>query len=158
MRTLSCIAFFSFAGTLFGEMPVVFPDLKKFNETGREHFVESSVPGDFKSPEGVVAAMLILGDQVKNKGLWNPFVPEAIKKQPDYKGALPLASYYRGARIDGKRFIVSFDGEAGRYLNNVGMLSSRIRGAIERTVRKNFPEVRAVEYELDGILIEGWDT
>jgi hypothetical protein len=53
---------------------------------------------------------------------------------------------------------LAFDKEVGLYLNNVGMLSSRIRGAIERTVLKNFPEVLEIEYELDGVLVEGWDT
>lgn len=143
----------------FADIPVVFPDNDKFADAvGDEFMVESTIPGDFKTPEGVAAAMLMLGDQVADKKLTAPFNPATIRSSSHFEGARPLASYFRGARIQGKRFIISFDGEAMRYLNNAASIQQFVKGAIEGTLKKNFPEIEGVDYEVDGEIVEDWDA
>lgn len=147
------------AATAFADIPVVFPDNEKFADAvGDEFMVESTIPGDFKSPEGIVAAMLMLGDQVKDPKLTAPFSPATIRPSSHFEGARPLAGYFRGARIQGKRFVISFDEEAMRYLNNTASIQELVKGSIERTLKKNFPEIEGVDYEVDGEIVEDWDA
>lgn len=147
------------AATAFADIPVVFPDNEKFADAvGDEFMVESTIPGDFKTPEGVAAAMLTLGDQVKDPKLTAPFSPATIRPSSHFEGARPLASYFRGARIQGKRFILSFDEEAMRYLNNTASIQELVKGSIERTLKKNFPEIEGIDYEIDGEIVEDWDA
>jgi len=153
--------FLLFAGLLsvgMADLPVVFPDYKKFAESGRDFLVVSSIPGDFKTPEGVVAAMLLLGDQVRDDQLTAPFSPNVLEGSTHFDGAHSLGSYFRGARIDGKLFVVSFSGEAMRYLNNTAAIQEVVKGAIESTIKKNFPGVETVEYEIDGKIVSEWDA
>ena len=141
------------------DTPVVFPDNKKFAELGgRDFLVESSIPGDFKTPEGVVAAILFLGDQVQGKELSAPFSPAMLKGSSHFEGAKPLGSYFRGARIDGTTFIVAFDDDAMRYLNNTAAIQQMVKGALEATILKNFPKMETVAYEIDGEIVSGWDA
>lgn len=140
------------------DMPVVFPDNKKFADgDGRDFLVVSSIPGDFKTPEGVVGAMLWLGDQVRNTDLSAPFWPAALNSTSHFEGARPLGAYYRGARIDGKTFVIAFSGEAMRYLNNTASIQQAVKGALEGTIKKNFPKVESIAYEIDGKINTEWD-
>ena len=141
------------------DMPVVFPDDKKFTEPGgRDFLVTSSIPGDFKTPEGVVAAMLFLGHQVRDEKLSVPFSPATLKSTSHFEGAQPLGSYFRGARIDGATFVIAFSGESMRYLNNTAGIQQIVKGALEATIMKNFPEIKTVSYEIDGKIISDWDS
>lgn len=140
------------------DMPVVFPDNKKFAEgDGRDFLVVSSIPGDFKTPEGVVGAMLWLGDKVRNTDLTAPFSPAALKGTSHFEGAHPLGAYYRGARIDGKMFVIAFSREAMRYLNNTVSIQQAVKGALEGTIKKSFPKVESIAYEIDGKINTEWD-
>ena len=158
-RLLLYMLAFSLASSAYAGTAVVFPDYEKFKDSGGHDFlVESSVPGAFKTPEGVVAAMLVLGEQVKNKELTAPFNPDVLKGSSAFEGALPLASYFRGARIKGRTFIVSFSEGAMRYLSSTAAIQQVVKGAIEGTLRKNFPKIEAVKYEIDGKIVDAWDA
>jgi hypothetical protein len=141
------------------DIAVVFPDSKKFAELGgRDFLVPSSIPGDFKTPEGIVAAMLFLGDQVRDKNLTAPFSAATLKSSSHFEGAKPLGAYFRGARIDGTTFVISFSGEAMRYLNNTAGIQQFVKGALEATIKKNFPKIETVAYEIDGEIVSDWDA
>lgn len=147
------------ASSAFADTVVVFPNGKKFAEHGgRDFLVVSSIPGDFKTPEGVVAAMLFLGDQVRDKNLSAPFSPDTLKSSSHFEGAKPLGAYFRGARIDGATFVISFSDEAMRYLNNTAGIQQFVKGALEATIKKNFPKIEAVSYEIDGKIVTDWDA
>lgn len=147
------------ASSAFADTAVVFPDGKKFAELGgRDFLIASSIPGDFKTPEGVVSAMLFLGDQVQDKNLSAPFSPATLKGSSHFEGAQPLGAYFRGARIDGTTFIVAFSGGAMRYLNNTAGIQQFVKGALEATIKKNFPKVETVAYEIDGAIVSDWDA
>ena len=147
------------ATSAFADTVVVFPDSKKFAELGGCDFlVASTIPGDFKSPEGIVAGMLFLGDQVRDKSLSAPFSPATLKSSSHFEGAQPLGAYFRGARIDGTTFVISFSGEAMRYLNNTAGIQQFVKGALEATIMKNFPKIETVSYEIDGAIVSDWDA
>jgi hypothetical protein len=146
------------AASAWADTPVVLPDPEIYAKTSKGFLVETTIPGTFKTPEGVVAALLTLGDQAKNKKLSNPFLPEAIRSSSHFEGAKPLAAYYRGARIEGQAFIISFSGDAMRYLNNAAGIQEFVKGAIVSTIQKNFPAVKEVQYEIDGEIVSEWDA
>lgn len=159
MRPYLCAAIpFLAAASALADVPVILPDPERFAKGSKDFLVETSIPGTFKSPEGVVGALLTLGDQAKNRKLSNPFLPETIRASSHFEGARPLAAYYRGARIEGETFIVSFSGEAMRYLNNAAGIQEFVKGAIVATVMKNFPAVKDLQYEIDGEIVSEWDA
>jgi hypothetical protein len=158
MKWIGMAVLAAVSASALADMPVVFPDRERLTDRGDFFFVESTIPGDFKTPEGVVMAMLALGDQVRNKDLDAPFYPLNISFSSAYEGALPLYAYLRGARIEGTTFIIAFDEEAMRYLNNTIAMQGRIKGTIEATILRNFPEIRCVAYEVDGKIVEEWDA
>lgn len=150
---------FALTSSAVADTPVVLPDNQKFAELGgRDFLVGSSIPGDFKTPEGVVAAVLFLGDQVRDKKLSAPFSPAVLKNSSHFEGARPLGSYFRGARIADKTFVIAFSGEAMRYLNNTAAIQQVVKGALEATIKKNFPKIETIAYEIDGKIITGWDA
>ncbi|MCW1915919.1 hypothetical protein OJ996_20190 [Luteolibacter sp. GHJ8] len=140
------------------DLTVILPDPEIYADTSEGFLIETTLPGTFKTPEGVIAALLTLGDQAKNKKLENPFTPEALRGSSHFEGAKPLAAYYRGARIKDKEFIVSFSGEAMRYLNNTAGIQEFVKGSLVATVVKNFPAVKTVQYEIDGEIVTDWDA
>lgn len=159
MNTTLLITIIACSANAVADMPVVFPDHKKFAELGgRDFLISSSIPGDFKSAEGVVAAMLMLGDQVKDKNLTAPFDPKTLKGSSHFEGARPLGIYFRGARIEGTTFIICFSDDAMRYLNNTAGIQQSVKGAIEATILKNFPKVEKIEYEINGKIGADWDA
>lgn len=140
------------------QTPVILPDSALFADNVEDYFVETTIPGKFKSPEGVIGALLTLGDQAANRKLDAPFKPETIRNSSHFEGALPLAAYYRGAKLEGKEFTICFSGEAMRYLNNAAAIQGFVKGAIHGTILKNFPGVEKVHYEVDGEIVEDWDA
>jgi hypothetical protein len=154
MKTALLISMVAFAVNALADMPVVFPDYKKFDQLGGRNFlISSTIPGEFKTPEGVVGAMLLLGNQVKDKNLTAPFWPDAIKGSSQFEGAQPLGSYYRGARVEGTIFIIGFSADAMRYLNNTAGIEQSVKGALKATIMKNFPDIDRIEYEIDGKIV-----
>jgi hypothetical protein len=145
--------------TAFADTKVMLPDTEKFTKVGRDFMVQTTIPGDFKTPEGVVAALLTLGDQAAGTGLTVPFFPSTTwKHTPGGSPLRPLASYFRGARLDGETIIVSFSSDALRYLNGAAARQEQIKGSIEGTLLLNFPTAKKVEYEIDGKLFSDWDA
>ena len=159
MKFALLITFVAISANVTADMPVVFPDPKKFSDLGgRDFLIASTIPGDFKTAEGVAAAMLTLDDQVKDRNLTSPFRPETLKGTSHFEGAKPLGSYYRGARINGAVFTICFSSDAMRYLNNAAGIQQSVKGAIEGTIMKNFPDVKKIEYEIDGKVVTDWDA
>ncbi|WAC18171.1 hypothetical protein OVA24_13085 [Luteolibacter sp. SL250] len=159
MNILTLASGIVFSSCAFADMTVVFPDNRKFAESdGSDFLVASTIPGDFKTPEGVVAATLFLGNQVRDKRLSAPFFPDTLSGSSHFEGAQPLGSYFRGARIEGKTFVISFTGESMRYLNNTAGIQQSVKGALEATIMKNFPGIQAVSYEIDGKIVSDWDA
>lgn len=156
-RQILFAAFLS-GSSAFADLTVVLPDPQIYEKGSEGFLVETTLPGSFKTPEGVIAALLTLGDHAKNEKLSNPFTPETLRSSSHFEGAKPLAAYYRGARIEGKNFIVSFSGEAMRYLNNTAGIQEFVKGALVSTILKNFPEVNEVQYEIDGEIVSEWDA
>ena len=144
--------------TTLADTKVMLPDNERFARDDKEFLVASTIPGNFTTPEGIVAALLILGDQVANKKLTAPFSPKAITSTSGGKNALPLAAYYRGARLQKGKIIVAFSGEAMRYLNSTVSIQMVVKGSIERTLQLHFPAVKTVEYEIDGKVVSEWDA
>lgn len=139
------------------DTPVVLPDDEKFTKDA-QFLVETKIPGDFKTAEGILAALFLLGDQVENKKLTFPFNPKAIESTSPGKGALPLGTYFRGARMEDKKIIVCFSEGGMRYLNNAAGIQQYVKGALEATLKRNFPDVTEIQYEIDGKIVDGWDA
>jgi hypothetical protein len=138
--------------------PVVLPDAQRFAANARDFLVESTVPGCFETPEGIVWALLSLSDQNANPNLSSPFLPKAIESTSGAKGARPLAAYFRGAHLKGTTLTVAFSGDAMRYLNSTTAIQQVVKGSIETTLKKHFPSVTTIEYEIDGKTVTGWDA
>lgn len=57
---------------------IMLPDPKKFDDNERNIFVQTTIPGDFKSLDAVVLALITLSPQAANKNLTSPFFPETV--------------------------------------------------------------------------------
>lgn len=159
MKTLSALSILlASQAAMLADTKVVLPDYERFAQGDKEFHVTSTIPGDFTTAEGIVAALLILGDQVANRKLTASFSPQAISSTSSGKDALPLAACYRGARIEKDSIIVAFSGEAMRYLNSTVSIQALVKGSIERTLRLHFPSVKTIEYEIDGKIVSDWDA
>ena len=151
MLVLSC-------SLTLADTKVVLLDSEAFARDDKKFLITTTIPGDFTTPEGILAALLILGDQAADPKLTAPFSPKSIFSTSGGKNALPLVSYYRGARLQKDTIIVAFSGEAMRYLNNTVSIQQVIKGSIESTLRLHFPSVKTVEYEIDGKIVSDWDA
>jgi hypothetical protein len=144
--------------TAIADTKVLLPHGEKFAKVGRDFMVQSTIPGDFKTPEGITAALLVLADQVADKNLTAPFHPGTLKSSSHFQGALPLAAYFRGARLDENTITVSFSKDALRYLNNAVGIQEQVKGSIEGTLLLHFPKATSVVYEIDGKPFSDWDA
>lgn len=45
-----------------------------------------------------------------------------------------------------------------RYLNSTAAIQEVVKGSIEATLKRNFPLVQKIEYEVDGRIVNGWDA
>lgn len=152
------LLFFASLGATYADTKVVLLDSQLFADDAKDFLVTSTIPGDFRTPEGIVAALLILGNQAANSKLTAPFFPKSISSTSGGENALPLAEYYRGARLERDRIILSFSGEAMRYLNNTVSIQQVVKGSIEGTLRLHFPSVTGIDYEIDGEIVSDWDA
>lgn len=135
---------------------VVLPDAERFAANLKEFLVTTTIPGDFKTPEGIVWALLVLGEQAKNPKLSAPFSPKTATSGT--KEPLSLAAYFRGANLKGTTITLAFVGDAMRYLNASIARQQAIKGSIEATLKENFPFVTTVEYQVDGKIVTDWDA
>jgi hypothetical protein len=131
----------------------VLADTKIGLDDGTGRAFQTTIPGSFTTPEGVLAALFTLSDQAANKDLIVPFF-----KPLNGKGKKPLMSYFRGAHRKGNTIVVSFSQGAMDYLNSTATFQKYVKGAIFMTLRLNFPWMSRVVYEVDGKIVEGWDA
>src|SRR6187455_3565670 len=114
--------------TALADTKVVLPDSQRFADTGRDFLLETTIPGDFKTLEGIVWGFLALSSQCPDKHFSSPFLPAAISSSSQAESAQPLYMYFRGLRRDGRKVILRFTGEADRYLNNTAAIQELVKG------------------------------
>lgn len=144
--------------TLLADTKVILPHAQRFADTGRDFLLETTIPGDFKTLEGVVWGLLTLSSQCPNKDFSAPFFPETISSTSGGEGAQPLYIYYRGLRRNGKKVVLCFTGDANRYLNSTAAIQELVKGALEATIRLHTSKSTTVDYEIDGQIVEEWDA
>src|SRR3954466_2284465 len=117
----------------FADTKILLPDSKRFAHGEKKFFVETTMPGDFKSLDAVVFALLTLSPQAPNKSLTAPFFPETISSVSGDKKE-PLYHSFRGLRKKGKTVTLRFTGDAMLYLNSAISLQDIIKGALRETI------------------------
>jgi hypothetical protein len=157
IATAILLAAYPFA-TALADMKVVLPHSQRFADTGKDFLLQTTIPGDFKTLEGIVWGLLTLSSQCPDKRFSSPFFPAAISSSSQAEGAQPLYMYYRGLRRDGRKVILRFTGDANRYLNNTAAIQELVKGALEATIRLHTNKSTTVYYEIDGEIVEEWDA
>jgi hypothetical protein len=157
LATAVFLAMLPFA-TALGDTKVVLPDSQRFADSGRDFLLETTIPGDFTTLEGVVWALLTLSPQCPNKRFSSPFFPSAISGTSPGEGAQPLYTYYRGVRRVGKRVVLCFSDDAHRYLNNTAAIQECVKGSLEGTIMLHAKDCQTVQYEIDGKIVDDWDA
>ena len=137
---------------------VILPHTKRFSDNGKDFLLETTIPGDFKTLDGVVWGLLTLSSQCPNKDFSAPFFPDTLSSSSQKEGAQPLYMYYRGLRRDGRKVILRFTGDAYRYLNNTAAIQEVVKGALEETIKLHTNKSTMVDYEIDGEIIKEWDA
>jgi len=61
--------------TALADTKVVLPHSQRFADTGRDFLLETTIPGDFKTLEGIVWGLLSLSSQCPDKRFSSPFFP-----------------------------------------------------------------------------------
>jgi len=143
---------------VIADTKVMLPDSGKFTRNEPDIFVQTTIPGDFKTIEGIMTALFLLVDQAKDTSLSNPFTPNSISDPSQRKGAKHLGAYYRGVRRLKNTVIISFSEEAMLYLNNTVSIQHVVKGTMERTLKLHFPDITEIQYEIDGKIITDWDA
>ena len=64
--------------TALADTKVVLPHYQRFADTGRDFLLETTIPGDFKTLEGIVWGLLTLSSKCPNKDFSPPFFPKTI--------------------------------------------------------------------------------
>lgn len=136
---------------------IMLPDPKRFADGEKKFFVQTTMPGDFKSLDAIVLALLTLSPQAPNKSVTSPFFPETFASVSAEKKE-PLYHSFRGLRKKGKTVTLCFTEDAMLYLNSAISLQDFIKGALEETIKLHAPDCKAVQYEIDGKLVEEWDA
>ncbi len=144
--------------TALPDTKVVLPHSQRFAESGKDFLLETTIPGDFKTLEGVVWGLLTLSSLCPNKDFSAPFFPETISSTSGREGAQPLYIYYRGLRRDGRKVVLRFTGDANRYLNSTAAIQELVKGALEATIRLHTNKSTTVDYEIDGEIVDEWDA
>jgi hypothetical protein len=144
--------------TALADTKVVLPHSQRFADTGGDFLLETAIPGDFKTLEGIVWALLTLSSQCHDQRFSSPFFPDAINSTSPREGAQPLYMYFRGLRRDGRKVILRFTGDANRYLNNTAAIQELVKGALEATIRLHTNKSTTVYYEIDSQIVEEWDA
>ena len=67
--------------TALADTKVVLPHYQRFAEAGRDFLLETTIPGDFKTLEGVVWGLLTLLSQCPDKQFSSYFFPRCPKLQ-----------------------------------------------------------------------------
>jgi len=157
IATAILLATCPFAAAL-ADTKVVLPHSQRFSDTGRDFLLETTIPGDFKTLEGVVCGLLTLSSQCPDKQFSSYFFPDALSSSSQSEGAQPLYMYFRGLRRDGRKVILRFTGDANRYLNNTAAIQELVKGALEATIRLHTNKSTTIYYEIDGEMVEEGDA
>jgi hypothetical protein len=64
--------------TALADTKVVLPDSQRFADTGRDFLLETTIPGDFKTLEGIVWGLLTLSSQCPDEQFSSYFFPDAL--------------------------------------------------------------------------------
>jgi hypothetical protein len=145
------------AGSVWADTKIMLPDSKKFADGEKNFFVQTTMPGDFKSLDAVILALMTLSPQTPNKNLTAPFFPETVASMSG-ENKQPLYLSFRGLNKKGKTVTLRFTGDAMLYLNSAISLQDFIKGALEETIKLHAPDCKAVQYEVDGTVVEDWDA
>jgi hypothetical protein len=144
--------------TALADTKVILPHYQRFADTGRDFLLQTTIPGDFKTLEGVVWGLLTLSSQCRDKQFSSFFFPDALSSSSQGEGAQPLYMYFRGLRRDGRKVILRFTGDANRYLNNTAAIQDLVKGPLEETIKLHTNKSTTVYYEIDGQIVEEWDA
>ncbi|MEY2501436.1 MAG: hypothetical protein QOI07_1770 [Verrucomicrobiota bacterium] len=147
-RHLTWLLALATAATVCADTRIMLPDFKRFADGEKKFIVETTMPGDFKSLDSIVLALLTLSPQAANKSVTAPFFD---KTQPLYQS-------FRGLRRKGKTVTLRFTGDAMSYLDSAISLQDAIKGALEETIKLHAPDCKTVEYEVDGEVVTEWDA
>ena len=156
-RYLATLLLAAMAVPVLADTKIMLPDPKRFADNDRHFFVETTMPGDFKSLDAVVFALLTLSQQAANKNLNAPFFTDTLQSVSGEKKE-PLYLYFRGLRQKGKTVTLRFTGDAMVYLNSTIAVQDFVKGALEETVKLHAPGCKKVEYEIDGQVVDEWDA
>jgi len=135
---------------------IMLPDPKKFADNEKHFLVQTTMPGEFKSLDAVVLALMTLSPQAPNKNLTAPFFPETTAGGAETKE--PLYRSFRGLRKKGKTVTLRFSGDAMNYLNSAISMQDFIKGALEETIKLHASDCKTIQYEVDGKVVEDWDA
>lgn len=145
------------AVSVCADTKIMLPDPKKFADNEKNIFVQTTMPGDFKSLDAVVLALMTLSPQAANKSLTAPFFPETVAGGAS-QAKEPLYRSFRGLHKKGKTVTLRFSEDAMNYLNSAMATQQFIKGALEETIKLHVPDCKKVEYEVDGKVVEEWDA
>ena len=146
------------ASHAWAETRVIMCHQEKFVDGNEEFLLETTIPGDFKTLEGITMGLMIQGGTVKDKGISTDFSAKAIESTSQFEGTEPLVRYFRGARIEDGIIILSFSEQAMRYLNSAASIQEILKGSIEGTLKLHFPKTKGFKYEIEGEIVEDWDA
>ena len=76
--------------TALADTRVILPHSQRFDETCRDFLLETTIPGDFKTLEGIVWGLLTLSSQCPDKQFSSLFFPYALSSGSQGEGAQPL--------------------------------------------------------------------
>src|SRR6266481_4076659 len=94
--------------TALADTKVVLPDSQRFADTGSDFLLETTIPGDFKTLEGVVWGLLSLSSQCPDKRFSSPFFPDAISSTSPGEGAsIFTCTFAAYGEMAGKWFFAS---------------------------------------------------
>jgi len=156
-RHLICFFIVVTAVPVCADTRIMLPDPKRFADGEKKFFVETTMPGDFKSLDAIVLALMTLSPQAPNKSVTAPFFPHTIGSVNAEKKE-PLYLSFRGLRKKGKTVTLRFTEDAMLYLNSAISLQDFIKGALEETIKLHAPDCKEVQYEIDGKVVEEWDA
>jgi hypothetical protein len=140
------------AVTARADTKVILPDSQRYADAGKDFLVETRVPGDFQSLDGIVFALLTLSP-LNPKQLYTPFFPGKVSRATE-----PLSSTFRGVRKKGKKVTLRFTGDAMPYLDSAISMQEQIKGSLEGTIKLHARDCKEIEYEVDGSVVTEWDA
>lgn len=139
------------------EIGVYYPDTKnpEYERTcGALSGVRRQLDAAERTPLGLMRVLLEGPTREElARGLQDPFGPATTSGKDEHR----LSTYLTGARIEGRRAILSFRSPAMNWLNNTSCIQEAVKMPIERTLREAFA-IDRVDYEIEGRIVTEWDA